>query len=245
MINFDFTFIISNKSLLKVSERHLGFDGEFFLMNLSNKYHMLKVLSNIAHEKLLLTLYLKNEIIETTTHFSTFFDDTKKFTIYRDYANNKTYSIKHTSKLLPEKLYPIDLIYEKKNKEVLYQISINHDEKLVYTAKLGKAIKIEKTKVSSKKNTEAEATKDFKKEVIEIIKAAIKTKMATNKFANISLGRINKIPILINLSSKYKNVDVKLTFKKEKLLDIFDSKKMLIKSFNLANNPKSNWLERK
>ena len=71
-------FLISNRKFLMVSERKKEFENEFYFLFLDGNLFFQPIITNIAHEKFLLNLYDREKIPETTTTFSTFFDDKKK-----------------------------------------------------------------------------------------------------------------------------------------------------------------------
>ena len=95
-------------------------------------------------------------------------------------------------------------------------------------------------------NVSAEQLQIYRNDVIALINRFSKEVHRTNKFGNISLGRIFKTPILINLSSRYKNAYINIDYNDAtSIVSIKDKEGKVLKSFKLSIDPKSNWLESK
>ncbi|HMB01234.1 MAG TPA: hypothetical protein VKS21_09630 [Spirochaetota bacterium] len=235
-------FIISNKDLLKVSQRAHIYEKEFYLLKIKDSFKFIDIVSNIAHEKFLVTLFQRKNIPETTYKFRTSFNKKKELAIYKDYFKSKTSSIVLKQRLEPEKSHDIAVSVIKDANLIKYRISVNRGKKINCSIRVSKS----KSKTTIKKSviSDFKSIADYRNEAESIIKQAAGKKLKTNKFANISLGRVNRIPILINLSSKYKNIPISFKISANDQLDIFNEKKVPIKSFRVASNPKSNWLER-
>ncbi len=245
-------FTVSNKNFLKVTEREKEFEREFYIFFYQDFVCFQSVTTNIAHEKFLLTVFEKKEIRDFTAEFKTYFTTEKKIVLFKDYLNRKTSSVKLSQNLLPKRFYDVKVSVTKDSKSIRFKIWVNHG------APISQMIKFSKQKRAEEKNTKApqgkesqgaeasfKSSEDYRKEVIELLQSLDKGKKKTNKFANISLGRVNKIPLLINLASKYKDAPIKLHFTRNQELVILDSKEMEIKTFTVAKNPKSNWLEKR
>lgn len=248
-------FTVSNKNFLKVTEREKEFEREFYVFFYQDYLCFQSVTTNIAHEKFLLAVFEKKEIRDFTSEFKTYFNAEKKIVIFKDYLNRKTNSVKLSQPLLPKRLYDVKVSVNKDARSIRFKIWVNHGAPISQMIKFSKTRKVEEkagkaTRAAQVKEVEAPETsfkssEDYRKEVLAMLAAVDKTKKKTNKFANVSLGRVNKIPVLINLASKYKDFPIKLQFTRNQELVIFDSKDMEVKTFAVAKNPKSNWLERK
>ena len=235
-------FIISNHNYLAVSERNKEIKLEFFLMILKDRYIFQPISKNIAHERFLFYLFDREKIPQTTFTFSTFFDERKRIILYKDYEKRKVSSVKVIQNLMVNKLYNVKITLIKDSKSIRLKCQVQNGKVINHSIKFG----YDKT---TEKNSLLKTTRNFKsieeyrEDVLLLIKKIKNKNSSTNKFANISLGRINKIPLLVNLPSKYKNTDVILNFNKKEKLEIFDKKKgSLLKSFHISTNPSSNWL---
>lgn len=87
---------------------------------------------------------------------------------------------------------------------------------------------------------EIDYQKDLPK-VLEILQENDKKEFQTNRFANVSLGRVSKIPILLNLAAKYVNCMIRVILDSEEEVSVFHGED-LVKKFAVLHTPKSNWL---
>ena len=252
-------FVISNKKFIAVTEPDKEFSREFYFLSLEDNLFFQPVLTNIAHEKFLLQLYKRKKIPETTSVFNTHFDKSQKLIVYKDYLKKKISTVKIPGYLLPKRLYSIKISYIKSTMGIKFRISVNNGSKINHAVKLSSigmgekiqsknsdsAKKIKKSKTVKKISTKPfKSLEEYRQEVLDILKKYQKTEKATNKFANVSLGRINKIPILINMPAKYKKETIIIDFKKKKEVVITDTKGNVLKTFFVAEVPRSNWLEK-
>ncbi len=253
-------FSVTNKPYLKVSEREKEYEKDFYLFMHQDYYCFQALTTNIAHEKYLLSVFERKQISDFTTDFKTTFDDERKIVVYKDYLLRKVAVIKVAQNLAIGKHHDIKIAVHKDSRLAKFRLWVNRGNPTTLQISLGKGGKaapepVEKVeKVSSSAKTKKVAAgssasfksaEDFRKEAIDFIKKFHNAKKKTNKSANISLGRVNKIQVLVNLAAKYKDIPVKLQFNAKQELVIFDAKDMEIKTFSIAKNPKSNWLERK
>ena len=243
-------FHLSNRKFLMVSERKKEFDKDFYLLVLEGKRIFQPILCNIAHEKFLLNIYERSIIPETTTHFNLFFGDHPELILYNDYLRGKTSSMKISQKLSKNQRHNVRINYVKTDREIQYSFSIDGGRRLTHTVKLSptKKSKILSAPIADPIKSPAKTFKsseEYHEEVIKILKSCKRMKKETNKFANISLGRVNRIPILVNLSNRHKNRKVILNFNSKKELLVSNPEKEIIKIFTVSTSPKSNWLEKK
>jgi hypothetical protein len=254
-------FSVTNKPYLKVSEREKEYERDFYLFMHQDYYCFQALTTNIAHEKYLLGVFERKQISDFTSDFKTTFDNEKKIVVYKDYLLRKVAVLKVPQNLAAGKLHDVKIAVFKDSRLAKFRLWVNRGAPITQVIKLGKGGKVpppekpskaEKVSAVSKSKKAAggsgasfKSGEDFRKEAIDFIKKFHNTKKKTNKSANISLGRINKIQVLVNLAAKYKDIPVKLQFNAKNELVIFDAKDMEIKTFSVAKNPKSNWLERK
>ena len=104
-----------------------------------------------------------------------------------------------------------------------------------------KEIKKQNPPAAAPKVSSPSDTDKHYQEVIHLIKTFHNTSRLTNKFANIALGRVHKIPVLVNLANHYKDTLITMKYASE-TLHIHDQNKQLIKVLIITKSPKSNWL---
>lgn len=240
---------IDNRKLIKTKRDF--FDIKYFVSYLrNNKFMLSQVNYNISYESSLYTMYSSEDSVSKNCAFR--FSLTKpKFTIYRDYQNNKTVEIdlpKSISKKILSSQTFLANIFFIRNKSVLkYKIKINDTEQY-YNLKVSelKLLKKSNDKFFNEDELSDDTINSQKNTITDILLKCNNQKFKTNDFSNISLGRVAKVPILVNLSKKYKNIEVHIKYnEKEEVLDVFaKNKKELIKSFRVAEDVKSNWLEK-
>lgn len=259
---------ISNRPLIKISEYGTSkmYEREFFFIFIEDQIYLFPITNNLSHERFLYRLYFRESFKEKNITFNTYFNDQRKLIVYKDYYKRKVYTVPFPGKnFIKNKLYSVRISVIKDENVIRYLIFVN-GQKITHMVKVGKRSKVLaklenpsaivdkidgidiKSKAKSKKRRisgdEKLSLADFRREVIDILCKSHQKEFETNKFANVSLGRTHSVPILINLSQKYKNIQIKLFFKsKEEILQIF-SGSQLIKTFSVSFSPKSNWLER-
>ena len=241
-------FTLSNKKFLAVSERAKEFEREFYFLKLKDKLFFQPILTNIAHEKFLLNLYEREKIPETITSFSTYFDDNKKLILYKDYLKKKISTVKINQELSSNTLYPVRVNYLKSFKGIKFRVTVNNGNRINHAVRISTIGETTKAKNPDKKPEPSKPFKlleEYRSEVVEVLKKFKETKKSTNKFANISLGRINKISVLVNLPSKIKNTPVIMTFNRKKELVVTSTSGEVLKIFVVSTSPRSNWLEKK
>lgn len=250
------------------------FEREFFFLFIDTQLYLFPVTNNLSHERFLYRLYFKSNFKEKNITFSTYFNDQKKLVVYRDYYRHKISTIPFPGKnFVKNKLYPIRISVIKGDGIIRYLIyvnnqKINHNTRIERNTKIPVAkveersevvasesepiakqeILVPVKKASKKKSTKTKSEKinlaDCRREVLQLLAKNHQKEFETNKFANVSLGRMFSIPVLVNLSQKYKNIKIKLVFKsKEEVLQVF-SDDTVVKTFSVSFSPKSNWLER-
>jgi hypothetical protein len=267
-------FTLSNRRFLKVSERAKEFERDFYVF-IHQDYVCFQALStNIAHEKFLVTIFERKYIPEPvrvregespaaekkplgdwTTEFRTHFTEEKKLILYKDYLNRKASSVQFTQAIVPGRLYDIKISVVKDPKAAKFRVWVGGGAPVVHMIKFSgrrkaTAVKAKPALAAAAREPEREAAafksfEDFRQEVLGLLHKVNGTKKKTNKFANISLGRVNKIPVLINLPSKYRDTQIKISLTKSPELIIFDLKDIEIRTYTVAKSPKSNWLEKK
>ncbi|MBN8215836.1 MAG: hypothetical protein J0L75_04300 [Spirochaetes bacterium] len=199
----------------------------------------------------------KKPVGDWTTEFRTYFNEEKKLVLFKDYLNRKASSVQFTQALVPGRLYDVKVSVVKDPKSAKFRVWVGGGAPVTHMIKFSGRRKatVVKSKPSpaaaaSAKEPESQAAgfksfEDFRKEVMDLLIKVNATKKKTNKFANISLGRVNKIPVLINLPSKYRDTQIKISLTKGQELVIFDLKDIEIRTYTVAKSPKSNWLEKK
>ena len=226
-------FCISNYSLLKVSERQDRFEREFFLYEKEGIYSFLMLTTNVAQERCLHHLYEKEDLKDYQMSFNLAFDEKRKFILYKDYLNKKEYGIFLDESVPIRKLQKINMIVDKDSKGITYTLcmdSLQHyyffdlqeDEKRIK--------KLDKLKPAKKKSMRGSNQVLCEKNYIEIdafLKSFDGINKSTNQFSNISLGRVNRIPVLINLSNSYKNTLIVIKYHEEsRVLKYFRPKRI-------------------
>ena len=247
-------FCLSNHALLKMSERINQYEVEFFIYHQNNHYVITSLSTNVAHERFLYCLHQKETLDKHQATFKTTFDEKGSIILYKDYIliTEHPIIVKHVK---PNKIYTLQIEVTKTIKDITYRLKIEHLPIKMYTFSLMpnkmnfKEVRLPKQasiplKSPSKIEVFAKPSINMEKdhqEVIQLIKAFHETSRLTNKFANIALGRVNKIPVLVNLASHYKDTLVTMKYENEKL-SIHNQKQKLIKSLVISKFPKSNWL---
>lgn len=235
-------FTISNVDKVKISERSSAFERDYFFLIIDDFPQLFSITTNIAHERFLANLYWQQEIPIRRVTFSTFLQQGKKLVVYRDYRERKVSTVSVKKALQINKIYPISIVFMKTADRIKFSVQIDGGDKINHVVRLKKSVK-EAGKERLKKDTE-EILKKYRDEAIGIVEKMNGETRELNKHANLSLGRVNKVPILINLPRKNANITIHLSFDKEKeVLTIWDESKKEIKSFQIASAPKSNWLE--
>lgn len=240
---------IENSKLIK-TKRDI-FDVKYFVSYLrSNRFTFSQINRNISYESSLHMIYFCEDGINKNCSFR-FSPDKSKMTIYRDYQNDKTVEIdlpKSLSKrILSNQFFLVNISFIRSKSVLKYKIKINDTEQY-FNLKVSELKLLKKS--SDKFFSEDELLEDTidsqKKTITDILLRCNNKKFETNDFSNISLGRVAKVPILVNLSKKYKNIEVHLKYsEKEEVLNVFaKDNKELIKSFRVAEDVKSNWLEK-
>ena len=238
-------FILSNKDFLRVSEWGKKFEQEFYFLKIEDNFFFQPILKNIAHEKFLLNLYQRTKIPETIINFSTYFDKSKKLFLYKDYLQKKVSTVKLSQDLILNHLYDVKVHYLKSLKGIKFRVTIN-GEKINHSIKFSSNKNNEQNiKKSSRKKSTDKTQEEYHEEVTEILKDFKNLVKSTNKFANISIGRVNKIPILINLPRKNKNMEVVIHFNTKKEIVVTTVKGEILKTFVISTSPNSNWLQKK
>ena len=126
---------------------------------------------------------------------------------------------KLNQKKLSNKNILINLFFIKNKDVIKYKIIINEKYPLYYSLKLDELKLMKKSNdkfFKEGKNLSEEDMRLNKKKITDILIKNNDKEFKTNDFSNISLGRVAKIPILINLSKKYKNISVYLKYDKKK-----------------------------
>ncbi len=245
-------FYISNDSLLKISERKDRFEKDFFLYEKGGIYSFFMLTTNIAQERFLYHLYEKEDLKDYQIHFNLAFDENRKLILYKDYLNKKEYGIFLDESIPIRKLQKIEMIIDKDSQGISYTLCTGCLKRSYYFFDLKedekKLKKLDELKPVKKKSMKLSNQVLPEKNYVEIdafLKSFDGINKSTNQFANISLGRINRIPVLINLSNSYKNTLIVIKYHEEnRVLNILDQKGSVIKSFLVSKNPKSNWLKR-
>ena len=232
------------------------FKKEYFLLAINDEFNFFPISSNIAHENFLLNLYNNQLVEEYNLSFQTFFTDVKKMVLFKDYSKRKvfTLNIPREFNIIKGRPYNIKVSVIKNLKGARFKLKINGN-KIEHLIRFSSSSRIGVGANSSKNLVKKEAgligeeknltINNFRKEVIKTLKENHARESKTNKFANISLGRINRIMVLVNLSQKYKNKKIKMIFDEmSETLKIYNEDEKLVKSFMISYSPKSNWLEK-
>ena len=244
LITVDNRRLIKNKALL--------FNEKYFVAYLgSSKFIFSKVIHNISHESCLYSIYFSREGVSRTCSFR-FSSQDSKITIYRNYKNDKLVKIDIPKINKKNKFYVnilVNITFSVGKKNIIkYKIIIDGKE-LYYNIRLNdlKLLKKSSDKFFNEDKILLEEGEVSEKKIItDILSKFHDQKMKTNDFSNISLGRVAKVPVLVNLSKRYQNTEVLLQYDEEqKILDVLSARdKLFIKSFKVADNVKSNWLEK-
>ncbi len=255
-------FVVTNESFPSAKKANAIFRKEYFLMLINNEFNFFPISTNIAHESFLFNLYINQEVEEYNLFFQTQFKEDKKLILYKDYDKRKIFSLPLPRKfnILKNRPYNIRVSVIKNLIGARFKIKIN-ENKIEHVIRFSKKLDNKnlelQTSISSKKNQplkksspaflsqeENQGINYYRKKVIEILKKNHNQNSKTNNFANISLGRVNRIMVLINLSKKHKEKDIHMSFnEKNETFEIYQSDK-LIKTFMVSYSPKSNWLEK-
>jgi len=241
-------FTFSDLRLLKVSDRKKGYTHEFFFLIIGTHLFFVPMITNVAHENFLLSLYEKTHCEQQfTARFNTYFSKEKKLALYKDYIKNKTTGVTLTqADIHPGALYPVRIDVFRDTRGIKFRVQVNNNRHTVtHAIKLSRGGKRREAASSKIQTRMLKNAEDYRKEVFDLCKTFDQVTRSTNKFANIALGRINKIPVLVNLPAKYCNRPVKITISRNKEIIVFDEKNLLLKCFVISGNPKSNWLEKK
>ena len=230
------------------------FKKEYFVMMINNEFNFFPISSNIAHENFLLNLYTNEEVEEYNMTFQTFFTDVKKIILFKDYAKRKIFTLPlpKSFNIIRSRPYNVKVSVIKNIKGARFKLRINGNKiehlirfSNVVKNKTGSTVKDSVKNRNLNEKDQRLTISDFRKEVVKTLKKNHDRKSKTNKFANISLGRINRIMVLVNLSQKYENKEVKMIFdEKNETLKIYNEDEKLVKSFMVSYSPKSNWLEK-
>lgn len=238
-------FSVSNKDFLKVSERNQEFEKDFYVYFLDGEPIFQPLTTNIAHEKFLIYVYEKDDISDYLTTFKTSFKDDKKLVLFKDISRKKLSAIKIEQPLTPGRLYPVKVQVVKDEKAIKFKYQVNGGPIQNQAIRLsGTSGKSSASGKSGKASAQEKTITEGRKKLEAMLKEMNGHLKETNRYANISLGRVEKIPVLINLASKYKNLEVRLEFKKNEI-HIYTNDGELIKEYRIHDTPKSNWLESK
>ena len=241
-------FTLSNKNHLKSNSQE-GYQKDFFLKNVDSSLYFIDILYNLAHEKMLSYLYDNLTIEHYSQNLLMRIPANGQIIIYRNYLKDKVFKMelilsKNTNlkKFLDSN---INIYVVKNATSIKYKISVNNFTERIYVLNLKAGSVTKKSSTTAIKN---EFTDDFFREsrenVIKLVMEYDGKNLETNQFGNVSLGRVAKIPILVNLSKKNANIKVDLKFDQEKQnLAIFHNDKK-IKAFTIMQTLKSNWLEK-
>ena len=241
--------VISNEKLLKPHERENKFQKEFFFLFIDNNPYLFSLTTNIAHERFLLDVFQKPTIEDYSVNFRTFINHDKKIVIYKDYEKKKISTISLKGQFQEKRPYVVKIRVVKSNSVIKFRVLVGSTYKANHVVKLknvsDKNIKLE-TISKMKDDVFYKEIKEYRKEVFNLLESKQEEIFETNKHANISLGRINKTSILVNLPKKYANFQVKVVIDREnQKVKIVDIKNKQLKVFSVSMSPKSNWLEGK
>ncbi len=232
---------VSNRELLPIIERSHAFHKMYFFMFLPTGLTLIPLTSNTAHELFLLNVYNRKKVNQYEYSFKTSATAEHKLIIYKDYANKKISTVKlKKSGMRKEQRFDISVLREDNN--LKFKINVDDKYLLNHSISFKRSARVAVAGNKAKKNLEAHL-----QEVIDIVKKHAEAPCKTNNSANISLGRVRSIPILLTLPGKglYKNTEIQLSFReKDKLVQVHDLKGTLIKTMVLAFPPKSNWLKK-
>ncbi len=257
-------FIFTDEGVKDKKKSGFSFDffrKEYFLMSINNEFSFFQISSNIAHESFLFNLYKNEKLEEHNITFQTQFNDEKKLIIYKNYEKRKinTVNLPKSFNILKNRPYQVKVSVIKNPKGARFKIKINENkidhlirlEKITDKAKnlelsTENESKVEKFKMDSpdKPKKDIASLNDLRKEVIKILKENHGSKQKTNKFANVSLGRVNKITVLINLSKKYQDQEITMFYNESNENFEIHIEEKLIKTFMVSYSPRSNWLEK-
>lgn len=212
---------------------------------------------------------------EFTTRFTTNFDKSGRLVLYKDYPSRRVSGITLKQTFIVGKPYPVVIKVLRDEKSIRFRVKVNNKPAQLHQIKVPGTIKkidlssddeepttevytkVEKRTVITTKPEIRKALKitnkqakpsvntDYRSEVITLINHNSSAARKTNNSANIALGRVAKVPVLVNLPTRYKNVDVYITVDKSGDVYVKDEQKNVIKMFKIAENPRSNWLEKK
>ena len=236
-------FTISNADEVKISERSAAFEKDFFFLIIDDFPHLFSVMTNIAHESFLVNLYQRDEVEPKMVTFSTFLQQGKKLVVYKDYKEKKVSMISLKKAINSDRMHQIQISLVKTEEKIKYNVRVRGVKEVIsHAIRLKKVEKKKESAVSKEEMTKV--LQEYRKETISILEKLQGKSEKINKHANLSLGRVNKVPILINLPKKYADEIVGFTFDaKKEILTISSNKGKTIKSFKVAPIPKSNWLE--
>ncbi|BBM89370.1 hypothetical protein COTS27_01069 [Spirochaetota bacterium] len=236
-------FNISDKPLLSILHRSSGTERDFFPLILKKQLNITPITSNIAHERFLISVYSRKKLEEYKIALSTQLIEGKKLVIYKDYAKKKISTLTLKKPLLPNKVYPISIVVKREPSKIKFHVTIANKHAADHV------IKFKRSSVSSAHERKLLESNKFydenRKKVINIIKGFDNQTVKTNNYANISLGRVAKIPILITLPERTKNAntEVKILFsEKQKIIKVRNKNNEILKTVTICNPPKSNWL---
>ena len=234
-------FHISTVDLLKISERKDAYNRDFFFLILEDIPHLFPMTSNVAHESFLESIYLKNSEEVVHHSFSCPLVTGKKLVIYKDYKNRKVSSVTFTKIVKPKKMHNFKVSYAKSQQNIRFNILVDNKHKFKHLVRL-------KKEEEKGKKVEADANLlkklgDYRLKSQKLLEEVHEKNMESNRHANISLGRVNKVPLLVNLPKRFADTTVFLKYNKStETLEIYYDEK-LIKSFQISPSPKSNWLK--
>ena len=235
-------FTLSNVETIKISQRSSAFERDYFFLIIDDFPHFFSMTTNIAHERFLVNLYQQDEIPIKAVTFSAFLQQGKKLVVYKDYRERKVSVVSLKKALEVNRLHSVRIVFLKTSEKIKFSVQIDGGEKIVHMVWLKNSQK-EIGKEGLKKDV-AEVLKKYRDEAFSIISRTDGQVKELNKHANLSLGRVNKIPILINLPKGKADMSIHLSFDEEKeILTIWDEFNKKIKSFKITSAPKSNWLE--
>ncbi len=238
-------FCISEKPLLSISQRAYGSERDFFPLFLKNRLNIVPITTNIAHERFLLAVYSRKKLEKYTVDLHTQLSDGKKLVIYKDYAKKKISTLTFRKTLLRNKAYPINITVMRELGKIKFKVVVAKK----YTAEhsIGFKKPISSSELERDLYENKRLYEENEKKVLAIMKKHDGRKMQTNNYANIALGRVARVPILITLPDRERNANISVSLHyitKTRQLEVKDVHGNIVKMVTVSTPPKSNWLKR-
>lgn len=244
-------FSIFNKKFTMRSDKSAHFDKSFYLIASESTHKFIPIQYNVIYEKFLLNLYEKKRIKKTFLKFNLVLESSD-FVLYKDYKNGRKIAIEVDADMRKsfDGRVEVKMMYARNPKAIEYRIKLG-ERRYKYSLTFnedgsfqgeGGVWKHKKSPSKTSKKKKSAAENELFDKVIEMIESACGRKMLANQHANISLGRVGGIQVLVNLPvKKFANteIDFKLINKEE--LQILKGG-AIIKVLYLTRTPKSNWL---